>query len=120
MVGKGCVAFLACVVMDDVVDKSIRDVEVVKEFEDVLFEDLFDLLPDREMEFSIDLLLETSPVSMALYRMAPAELAALKKQLTDLCRVAELGMDVNLEGGLNRFTRIFTDFLNLSKISRFL
>ena len=79
MIGRGCVAFLACVVMDDVVDKSIRDVEVVKEFEDVFSEDLSSLPPDREMEFSIDLLLGTSPVSMALYRMAPTELTELKK-----------------------------------------
>ena len=79
MVEKGCIAFLACVVMDDVVNKSIRDVEVVKEFEDVFLKDLSDLPPDREMEFSIDPLLGTSPVSMAPYRMAPVELAELKK-----------------------------------------
>ena len=84
MVEKGCIAFLACVVMDDVVDKSIRDVKVVKEFGDVFPKDLSDLPPDREIEFSIDMLLRTSPVSMAPYKMAPAELSELKKQLTKL------------------------------------
>ena len=75
MVGKGCVALLACVVINDVANKSIKDVEVVREFEDVFSEDLSDLPPDREIEFSIDLLSGTSPVSMAPYRMAPTELS---------------------------------------------
>ena len=46
--------------------------EVVKEFENVFPKDLTGLPPDRELEFSIDLLPGTSPVSMAPYRMAPA------------------------------------------------
>ena len=79
MVEKGCITFLACVVMDDVVNKSIRDVKVIKEFEDIFLEDLSDLPPDREVEFSIDLLLGTSLVSMVPYRMSPTELAELKK-----------------------------------------
>jgi len=37
------------------------------------------LPPSREVEFSIDLVRRTSPVSMALYHMAPAELVELKK-----------------------------------------
>ena len=52
---------------------------MVKEFEDVFLEDLSSIPPDREMEFSIDLLPRTSPMSMAPYRMALAELAELKK-----------------------------------------
>ena len=76
---KGCAAFLASVVLDGNVGKSVQDVEVVKEFEDVFPEDLTSLPSDRELEFSIDLLSGTSPVSMALYRMAPAELVELKK-----------------------------------------
>ena len=43
MVEKGFIAFLTCVVMDDVVNKSIRDVKVVKEFEDVFLKDLSNL-----------------------------------------------------------------------------
>ena len=84
MIGRGCIAFLACMVADSIVAKSVREVEVVKEFEDVFPDDLSSLPPDREMEFSINLLLGTSPVSMAPYRMALAELAELKKQLKEL------------------------------------
>ena len=84
MIKRGCETFLASVVMDNVVDKSVKDVEVVKEFENVFSEDLSGLPPDREIEFSIDLLLGSSLVSIAPYRMTPAELTELKKQLTGL------------------------------------
>ena len=57
---------------------------MVKEFEDVFSEDLFGLPPDREIEFSIDVFLGSSPISIASYKMAPAELDELKKQLTEL------------------------------------
>ena len=84
MIERGCEAFLASVVMDKVVDKSVKDVEVVKEFEDVFPKDLSDLPRDREIEFSIDVLSRSSLVSIAPYRMAPTELTELKKQLTRL------------------------------------
>nr|CAD1839602.1 unnamed protein product [Ananas comosus var. bracteatus] len=40
--------------------------------------------PDREIEFVIDLILGTPPISKAPYRMAPAELKELRSQLQDL------------------------------------
>ena len=40
--------------------------------------------PDREIEFSIDLLPGTAPISKAPYRMAPTELKELKEQLVEL------------------------------------
>ena len=55
-----------------------------EKFKDVFFEDLFYLPSYREIEFSIDLLLETSLISIAPYRMAPTELTELKKQLIRL------------------------------------
>ena len=76
---KGCSAFLASVVLDGNVGKSVQDVDVVKEFEDVFSEDLTGLPPDKELEFSTELLLGTSLVSMAPYKMAPVELVELKK-----------------------------------------
>jgi hypothetical protein len=47
-------------------------------------EDLFGLPPDREVEFSIDLVPGTAPISKAPYRMAPAKLKELKGQLEEL------------------------------------
>ncbi|KAK6238940.1 hypothetical protein QUC31_004409 [Theobroma cacao] len=42
------------------------------------------LPPEREIEFCIDLILDTRPIYIPPYRMAPAELKALKDQLEDL------------------------------------
>lgn len=57
---------------------------VVREFVDVFPEDLPYLSPDREVEFSIDLVPSTALISKAPYRMAPAELKELKEQLQEL------------------------------------
>lgn len=40
--------------------------------------------PVRDIEFGIDLILDTSQVSIPFYRIAPAELKELKEQLKDL------------------------------------
>lgn len=45
---------------------------------------MHELPPHREVEFSIDLLPGTAPISMAPYRFAPAELSELKVQLQEL------------------------------------
>jgi len=52
---------------------------VVREFMDVFPEDLPRLPPDREVEFTIDVLPGTAPISKAPYRMALIELAEVKK-----------------------------------------
>ena len=57
---------------------------MVSGFPDVFPEDLPGLPPDREIEFCIDLVPGAQPVSITPYRMAPAELAELKKQLGEL------------------------------------
>ncbi|MCI54931.1 cellular nucleic acid-binding protein, partial [Trifolium medium] len=54
---------------------------VVREFVDVFPDDIVDLPPEREIEFSIDIVPGTSLISMALYRMSAAELEKLKEQL---------------------------------------
>ena len=59
-------------------------IPVVSEFLDVFPPELPGLPPEREIEFCIDLIPGTSPVSITPYRMAPAELAELRTQLDDL------------------------------------
>ena len=59
-------------------------IPVVQDFVDVFPEEVPGLPPSREVEFSIDLVPRTGPISMAPYRMAPAELVELKKQIEDL------------------------------------
>ena len=57
---------------------------IVCEFADVFPEELGGLPPVREIEFQIDLMPGTAPISVAPYRFAPAELTELKCQLEDL------------------------------------
>ncbi|MCI88369.1 cellular nucleic acid-binding protein, partial [Trifolium medium] len=51
---------------------------------DVFPEDISDVPPEREVEFSIDIVPGTSPITMAPYRMSASELNELKKQLKEL------------------------------------
>ena len=81
---RGCTAFLVSVVQSEPTQVSIRDLEVVRDFPDVFPEELPGLPPPREVEFNIELLPGTAPISKAPYRMAPAELEELKKQLQEL------------------------------------
>ena len=52
---------------------------VVNEFPEVFTDEIPAVPPEREVEFSIDLVPGTKPVSMAPYRMSASELAELKK-----------------------------------------
>ena len=56
---------------------------LVSEFEDV-FRALQGIPPDRADPFIIELETGTAPMSKSPYRMAPAEMAVLKKQLEEL------------------------------------
>ncbi|XP_028114370.1 uncharacterized protein LOC114312332 [Camellia sinensis] len=58
--------------------------KVVCEYLDVFPDDLIELPPHKEVEFTIDLLLGTEPISLSPYRFAPVELVALKEQLQEL------------------------------------
>ena len=51
---------------------------------DIFPDDLPGLPPNRELEFGIELLLGSTPISIPPYRMAPMELKELKIQLQDL------------------------------------
>ena len=77
MLRRGCQGYLA-VVRNVEADKGAVDrVPVVCEFPDVFPE-------DREIEFCIDVVPGTDPISMPPYRMAPSELKELNEQLKEL------------------------------------
>jgi hypothetical protein len=63
------------------VGDSIR---VVRDFSDVFLEELPEIPPDREVEFVVDLLPGTAPISKRPYKMSVEELKEFKKQLTEL------------------------------------
>lgn len=77
-----CTTFVAAMVDADVDTVSLESLEVVREFPDVPRG--VSRTASGQREFSIDLLQGTAPVSKAPYRMAPAELVELKKQLQEL------------------------------------
>ena len=79
MMKKGCKGYLATVRDTQQGELKPKDIPVVREFPDVFPEDLSGLPPDREINFSIELLLGSSPISKALYRMAPTKLRGLKE-----------------------------------------
>jgi hypothetical protein len=57
---------------------------VVRDFPDVFPKELPRMPPDRKVEFVIDLLPGTAPISKRPYMMLVEELKELKKQLTEL------------------------------------
>jgi hypothetical protein len=63
------------------------NIRVVRDFSDVFLEELPGMPLDREVEFVIDLLPGTAPISKRPYRMSVEELKELKKQLTELQEV---------------------------------
>ena len=83
LLNKGCQGFLAYVVSDEN-GLKLEDIPIVRDFPDVFPDDLPDLPPERKVEFTIDLVLETVPISKTPYRMAPVELKELKTQLQEL------------------------------------
>ena len=83
LLDKGCEWFLAHIVDKEKFSPSIDDIPIVQDFPDVFPEELPGIVPDREIEFTIELVPGTSPISIAPYRMAPTELLELKSQLSD-------------------------------------
>jgi hypothetical protein len=58
--------------------QNLKDIHVPCEFPDVFLEDLPDMPPDRDVEFTIELQPGTAPISRRPYKMTPKELAELK------------------------------------------
>ncbi|XP_070003695.1 uncharacterized protein [Nicotiana sylvestris] len=63
---------------------ALQSVPIVREFPEVFPDDLPGLPPERIIDFGIDLMPGTQPISIPPYRMAPAELNELREQLKDL------------------------------------
>ena len=65
-------------------EKTVHDVPVVRDYPDVFPKELPGMPPDCDIEFIIDLLSGTGPITKRPYRMSVDELAELKKQLDEL------------------------------------
>jgi hypothetical protein len=63
---------------------SLEIIKVVSEFPDVFPEDLLGMPPERKVEFAIELLPGTAPISKRAYRVSGPELVELKKKINEL------------------------------------
>ena len=58
--------------------KGVEEISLVSEFPDIFPEEIPELPPTREIDFIIELVLGTAPISRAPYHVVPAELRELK------------------------------------------
>ncbi|KZV26694.1 hypothetical protein F511_31305 [Dorcoceras hygrometricum] len=81
---KGAEGFFIYAIDTKKSSPNLVDIPVVCDFADVFPDEIPGLPPYREVDFSIELMPGTQPISKAPYRMAPIELKELKDQLEDL------------------------------------
>ncbi|XP_075074917.1 uncharacterized protein LOC107780957 [Nicotiana tabacum] len=98
MILKGYIYHLVRVHDMEVKSPTLQSVLVVNEFPDVFPDELPGLPPEREINFAIDMLLDTQPISIPQYRMAPAELKELKAQLKDLLNKGFIRLNTSPRG----------------------
>jgi hypothetical protein len=65
-------------------EKSLEHIRIVCEYPDVFSEELPGMAPDHDIEFFIELLPGTTPISKRPYRMDVKDLIELKKQIEAL------------------------------------
>ena len=61
------------------VSPGVKEVPIVRDYSDVFLDELPELPLYREVDFEIETILRTTPISITPYRMAPMELKELKK-----------------------------------------
>ncbi|WJX17476.1 hypothetical protein P8452_07389 [Trifolium repens] len=100
----------------------VENLPVVCEYPEVFPADVPGLPPTREVEFSIDLVPGTGPISISPYRMSPSEMAELKKQLDEMLQkefirpsVSPWGAPVLFVKKKDGTSRLCVDYRQLNK-----
>ncbi|KAA3484598.1 DNA/RNA polymerases superfamily protein [Gossypium australe] len=121
---KGCEAYLAYVLNMKESELKIDSVSVVCEYSDLFLEALPGLPLVREVEFGIELVPGTSPISIAPYKMAPIELKELKAQMQELIdkrfarpSYSPWGAPVLFVKKKDGFMRLRIDYRQLNKVT---
>jgi hypothetical protein len=101
-----------------------RNIRVVRDFPHIFPEELPGMPPDREVEFLIDLLPGTAPISKRPYTMSVEELKELKKQLMELQEAGYIHPSSSLWGALVLFVqkkdgsqRMCVDYRSLNDVT---
>jgi len=121
--GATCFMIVAQTEKKSTIEK-ISLIPVVDEYADVFSDEILELPPSRDVDFTINLIPEAGPLSMAPYRMAPAELAELKKQIEDLLEknfirpsASPWGAPVLLVKKKDGSSRLCVDYRQLNKLT---
>ena len=61
------------------VEQKLEDIPVIKEYPNIFPEDILEFPPEREIEFTIELVLGMGLISIAPYWMSPLQLIELKR-----------------------------------------
>ncbi|KAL8125530.1 hypothetical protein AgCh_012993 [Apium graveolens] len=121
---KGGTAFLAHV-RDITRDISrLEEIPIVREFSDVFPEELPGMPPDREIDFTIDLIPSVVPISKSPYRMAPSEMKELMVQLKEMLEKKIIRLSVSSWGAPVLFVKkkdgsmqLCIDYRELNKVT---
>ena len=104
---------------------DVEDVFVARDYPEVFPEELSGLPPERELEFGIDLIPGSHPISKAPYIMAPAELEELKNQLEELIEKVFVRPSISPWGAPVLFVkkkdgsmRLCIDYPELNKVTK--
>ncbi|GAU10392.1 hypothetical protein TSUD_417700, partial [Trifolium subterraneum] len=116
--------FSIMVTMSSESSLSPNDIPIAREYLDVFPEEMHSLPPEREIEFSIDLVPGSQPISVAPYRISPLEHRELKSQLEELLQkhfirpsVSPWGAPVLLVKKKDGTMRLCIDYRQLNKVT---
>ncbi|XP_028113953.1 uncharacterized protein LOC114311997 [Camellia sinensis] len=84
LINKGCQRYLCSVIIEPTIDITLDNIPVLRDFPDVFPDELPSQLVDREIEFTIDVIPGTQPISKTPYHMSTTKMKELKTQLQEL------------------------------------
>ncbi|RVW24935.1 Transposon Ty3-G Gag-Pol polyprotein [Vitis vinifera] len=116
-------SFLAYVVSDEN-DLKLEDIPIIEDYPNVFLNNLHDMPLEKEMEFTIDLIPRTTPISKTSYKMTPIELKELKIQLQELLDKGFIRLNVSPWGAPILFvkkndgsTRLCINYRELNRVT---